>query len=70
MTSIIKCLVLQTAIIVYDDEKPVACGCHKQHDEETIEIKRMFVDTYYRGKRISKIVLSELEKMGNRTRFQ
>jgi putative acetyltransferase len=30
---------LSTAIVIYADEKPVACGCYKEHDDETIEIK-------------------------------
>ena len=39
---------LSTAIIIYDDTKPIACGCYKKHDESTVEIKRMFVDKKYR----------------------
>ena len=53
---------ISTAIIVYTNTKPVACGCFKAYDEKTVEIKRMFVDKNFRGKGISKIVLSELEK--------
>ncbi|HEY2726231.1 MAG TPA: GNAT family N-acetyltransferase [Parafilimonas sp.] len=53
---------ISTAIIIYDEEKPIACGCFKEHDDKTIEIKRMFVDKVYRGKGISKLVLNELEK--------
>jgi len=53
---------LSTVIIVYADEKPIASGCFKIHDEITVEIKRMFVDKTYRGKGISKMILHELEK--------
>lgn len=53
---------IKTAVIIYDEEKPVAIGCFKEYDLETVEIKRMFVDKNYRGKGISKIMLSELEK--------
>src|ERR1700761_8746912 len=53
---------LPTAIIIYDDEKPVAIGCFKKYNDDTVEIKRMFVDKSYRGKSISKLVLKELEK--------
>ena len=53
---------IKTAIIIYVDEKPVACGCYKEYDAKTVEIKRMYVDKAYRGKGISKMVLQELEK--------
>ena len=52
---------ISTAIIIYDDKKPIACGCFKEYDNTTVEIKRMYVDKSYRGKGISKMVLSELE---------
>lgn len=48
-------------VIIYSDKIPVSCGCFKKFDNETIEIKRMFVRKDYRGKGISKIVLHELE---------
>ena len=53
---------LPTAIIIYVDEKPVAIGCFKQYNNDTVEIKRMFVDKNFRGKSLSKIILNELEK--------
>lgn len=51
----------QTVIVVYDENKAVACGCFKRYDEKTIEIKRMFVSPEYRGKRIAGMILNELE---------
>ena len=53
---------IQTAIIIYADEKPVAIGCFKEYNDDTVEIKRMYVNKNYRGKGISKMVLQELEK--------
>jgi putative acetyltransferase len=52
---------IDTVVIAYDNEQPVGCGCFKVFDEDTIEIKRMFVRNEYRGKRISKKILHELE---------
>src|SRR4051794_23577508 len=52
---------IATAIIIYDADKPIACGCYKEYDKKTVEIKRMYVDKNYRGKGISRIVLNELE---------
>jgi GNAT superfamily N-acetyltransferase len=48
-------------IVIYLEEKPVACGCFKKYDENTIEIKRMFVDVAARGVGLAKKILNELE---------
>src|SRR5947209_10521351 len=53
---------IKTAIIIYDDATPVAIGCYKEYNSDTVEIKRMYVDKVYRGKGISKMILNELEK--------
>ncbi len=62
---------LPTVVVVYVNDKPVACGCFKKHSEDTVEIKRMFVEKEYRGKGLSKVVLTELEKwaLGNKYRY-
>jgi putative acetyltransferase len=57
-------------VVVYYDKIPVACGCFKKFDEETVEIKRMFVRKNNRGKGISKIVLNELEKWAAENKFK
>ncbi len=51
---------LQTAVVVYVGDEPVASGCFKQYESE-VEIKRMYVKKSFRGKGISKLVLRELE---------
>jgi putative acetyltransferase len=53
---------IRTAVVVYINNEPVACGCFKPFNAETVEIKRMFVRKDYRGKGLSKKVLSELER--------
>ena len=53
---------IKTAVVIYDGSTPVACGCYKEYAEDTVEIKRMFVRKTHRGKGLSKLVLSELEK--------
>lgn len=52
---------LQTAVVIYDELRPAAIGCFKRYNADTVEIKRMYVIKPSRGKRYSKIVLSELE---------
>ena len=41
---------LPTAIVVYNNNDPIACGCFKEFDGHTVEIKRMFVRKDHRGK--------------------
>ncbi|QIR75983.1 GNAT family N-acetyltransferase [Sulfurospirillum diekertiae] len=51
---------IETALIGYEDNLPVACGCFKQIDAQTVEIKRMFVQPNYRRRGISSRLLLEL----------
>ena len=52
---------IATVIVAFDEEKPVGCGCFKEYDNDTVEMKRMFVTPDYRGRKISKQLLGELE---------
>jgi putative acetyltransferase len=52
---------IDTVVIACLENVPVACGCFKPFDEESVEIKRMFVKEEARGKGISLTVLTELE---------
>jgi putative acetyltransferase len=49
-------------VLIYWDEKPVGCGCFKRFDDETVEMKRMFVLHEMRGKHLAAGLLQELEK--------
>ena len=52
---------IKYAVVLYDDEVPVACGAIKQFDNESVEVKRMFVPNDYRGKGYATLVLNALE---------
>src|SRR5258705_8941733 len=52
---------LQTVLVLYFGGQPAACGCFKQFDSNTAEIKRMFVEKQYRGRGYSKRILEKLE---------
>ncbi len=41
---------IETAIVGYSERVPVACGCFKAMDSQTIEIKRLFVSQENRKK--------------------
>lgn len=52
---------IQNVVIVYQKEQAVACGAMKIYDQNTMEIKRMFVPLENRGNGYASIVLKELE---------
>ncbi len=53
---------IKNVIIAIIDNKPVGCGAMKEYDNDTIEIKRMFVPIEMRGKGIAVEILNNLEK--------
>jgi GNAT superfamily N-acetyltransferase len=50
-------------VLIYFDDKAVACGCFKKYDGNTVEIKRMFVSPEARGMGLAQKILQELEFM-------
>jgi GNAT superfamily N-acetyltransferase len=49
-------------VVVYFEGNPVGCGCYKRFDDQTVEMKRMFVLPEMRGKQLAAQMLQELEK--------
>lgn len=52
---------IQHVVLISQNNKIAACGAFKPYDENSVEIKRMFVRPEFRGNGISKIVLQELQ---------
>lgn len=52
---------LDHVLVIYENEEAVGCGAFKKFDDNTAEIKRMFVHPDQRGKGIARFILSELE---------
>jgi GNAT superfamily N-acetyltransferase len=52
---------IQHVVLAYDEGRPVGCGAVKAYDQNTMEVKRMFVPTDRRGAGIASLVLQELE---------
>lgn len=48
-------------VVGYINQLPVGCGAVKEYNAETMEVKRMFVPLFQRGKGIASQVLVELE---------
>ena len=56
-----KIAMIKYVVVIYENEKAIGCGAIKEYDENTMEVKRMFVPLEERGKGIASIVLKELE---------
>jgi len=54
--------VIKYVIVLYSEDIPVACGAIKHFDEDTMEVKRMYVLDDFRGKGFATKVLIALEK--------
>ncbi len=52
---------LKHVVVVFHDEKPVGCGAFKPYDEESVEVKRMYLKPENRGSGIASEILKELE---------
>ena len=65
-----KISTIKYVVLIYENDIAVGCGAIKEYEENTMEIKRMFVPQEKRGKGIASIVLKELEnwakELGNK----
>jgi len=52
---------IPNVVVAYEDDEPVGCGAFKRYDDSTVEIKRMYVATDERGKRVGTQILNALE---------
>jgi len=52
---------IKNVIIAYADDEAIGCGAIKMYDEQTMEIKRMFVKESYRNQGIAAKLLTQLE---------
>ena len=60
---------IETALIGYEEDRAVACGCFKKIDSKTVEIKRMFVQPNYRRRGLSSRLLLELHAWAEESGF-
>ncbi len=57
-------------VIAYDDHQAaIGCGAMKPYDEQSVEIKRMFVPTEYRGKGVAVKILHSLQSWAKEMGF-
>lgn len=53
---------MPNVIVVYKNGLPIGCGAVRIYNEDTMEIKRMFVKPSNRGQGIATTILTELEE--------
>ena len=53
---------IRHAVVIYEDGTPVGCGAFKPFDENSMEIKRMYVLPAQRGQGLASQILKELEQ--------
>ena len=61
---------LNYVVVIYDNNLPVGCGAIKKFNDNSTEIKRMFLKTEYRGKNFATKILQELEEWSKEMQFE
>ncbi len=57
-------------IIYYENNIALGCGAFKEHDQETVEIKRMFTTEKARGKGVASKILEHLESWSSELSYK
>lgn len=60
---------IKHVVVAYEDNDLVGCGAIKSFDENSMEVKRMFVPENKRSKGIASVVLKELETWASELGF-
>lgn len=61
---------LETVVIAYQENEPVGAACFKKFDDQSVEIKRMYVKPTKRGHGIAYAILKELENWAKELNMQ
>lgn len=61
---------IKNAVVAYENDTAVGCGAFKKFDDETVEIKRMFVRPESRGRSLGAEILKELENWAQESGFK
>jgi len=61
---------IKHVVLVYEENKPIACGAIKEFSPQIMEVKRMFTQSQYRGKGLASMLLAELEKWAKEMHYE
>jgi len=60
---------VRQALVIYVDGLPVGCGCYKPFSADSVEMKRIFVLPAFRGRRLARALMAELEAWAHESGF-
>lgn len=61
---------IKHVVVAYHNNFAISCGAIKQYDPKTMEIKRMFTASNYRGQGTAGLILVELENWAKEMGFE
>lgn len=61
---------IKHAVVVYENDNPIACGAIKEFTPDAMEVKRMYTSPQSRGKGIAGKVLTELENWASELSYK
>lgn len=65
-----KIATIKHVVLLYEKGRAVGCGAIKEYEENTMEVKRMFVPPDKRGTGLASLVLKELESWAQELGYQ
>ncbi len=60
---------IETVVVAYQNDQSVGAACFKKFDDQSVEIKRMYVKPANRGQGIAYAILNELEDWAKELNF-
>jgi putative acetyltransferase len=60
---------IHDVVLAYEDKNPIGCASFKFYDKGIAEVKRVFIKKEYRGKGVSKDIMTLLEKRAKEKGF-
>ncbi len=54
---------IHDVLVAYDDTDPIGCASFKRYDHDSAEVKRVFVQSNYRGTGVGRQLLESLERL-------
>lgn len=61
---------IRHAVVLYEEEKPVACGAIREFDPRSMEVKRMYTLPEFRGKGLGSVILEALESWSSEMNYE
>ena len=61
---------IHDVIVAYDESGPIGCASFKSFADEVAEVKRVFVKKEKRGRKISKLLMQNLEEKARKQGFR